>query len=77
MYNNKEVEKSLREWVCMQSSIYTVKEHLNPWQDGTNTYRSSGEILKNDNSLIQKSKNLAVDIVYNICCADGLSVGFM
>jgi hypothetical protein len=77
LYNNKEVEKSVREWVRMQNPIYTAKEHLNPCQDGTNTNRCSGGILKNDNSLVQKSKNLAVDTVYNIRCADGLSVGFI
>jgi hypothetical protein len=39
-----------------------------------------GEVLKNDNSLEQKCKNLAVDIVYivyNTRCADGLFVGFI
>lgn len=77
MYNNKEVEKSVGEWVRMQNPTCTAKEHLNPCQDGTNTYQCSGEILKNDNSLVQNSKNLAVDIVYNTLCADGLSVGFI
>jgi hypothetical protein len=57
--------------------LYCEGTLKNPCQDGTNTYRCLGEILKNDNSLVQNSKNLAVDIVYNIRCADGLSVGFI
>lgn len=77
MYNNTEVEKSVREWVRMQTATYTATEHLNPCQDGTNTYQCSGEILKCNNSLVQDSKNVAVDIVYNICFVGRLSFGFI
>ena len=38
LYNNKEVEKSVREYVRMQKPTYAAKEQLNPRHDGTNTY---------------------------------------